>query len=60
MIYGCARVSTDGQSIDDQVKQLRAPRPKRSIGKWPAGRAATMLNCNFLAKGKINAQNLAL
>ena len=24
MIYGYARVSTDGQSVDTQVKQLRA------------------------------------
>lgn len=24
MIYGCARVSTDGQSVNAQVKQLRA------------------------------------
>ena len=24
MIYGYARVSTDGQSVDAQVKQLRA------------------------------------
>lgn len=29
MIYGYARVSADGQSVDAQVKQLRAARAKR-------------------------------
>jgi DNA invertase Pin-like site-specific DNA recombinase len=27
MIYGYARVSTDGQSVDAQVKQLRQAEP---------------------------------
>jgi DNA invertase Pin-like site-specific DNA recombinase len=31
MIYGYARVSTDGQSVDAQVKQLRAASSRRQL-----------------------------
>ncbi len=31
MIYGYARVSTDGQSVDAQVKQLRAAGAERIL-----------------------------
>ena len=36
MIYGYARVSTDGQSVDAQVKQLRAAGADKMFGRRPA------------------------
>ncbi len=37
MIYGYARVSTDGQSVDAQVKQLRAAGAARVFGETASG-----------------------
>jgi DNA invertase Pin-like site-specific DNA recombinase len=37
MIYGYARVSTDGQSVDAQVKQLRAAKAKRIFKETASG-----------------------
>jgi len=37
MIYGYARVSTDGQSVDAQVKQLRAAGAERVYRKTASG-----------------------
>jgi DNA invertase Pin-like site-specific DNA recombinase len=39
MIYGYARVSTDGQSVDAQVKQLRVAGAEKGLsrdGEWRA------------------------
>jgi hypothetical protein len=42
MIYGCARVSTDGQSVDAQVRQLtKAGCKKRCSAKWLAAQRPT-------------------
>lgn len=40
MIYGCARVSTDGRSVDAQVRQFRAARAGQAFRKT-ASRAKT-------------------
>jgi DNA invertase Pin-like site-specific DNA recombinase len=37
MIYGYARVSTDGQSLDAQVKRLRAAKAKRIFKETASG-----------------------
>ncbi len=37
MIYGYARVSTDGQSVDPQVKQLRAAGATHVFGETASG-----------------------
>ncbi len=37
MIYGYARVSTDGQSLDAQVKQLRAAKAKKIFEETASG-----------------------
>jgi DNA invertase Pin-like site-specific DNA recombinase len=37
MIYGYARVSTDGQSLDAQVKRLRASKAKRIFRETASG-----------------------
>jgi DNA invertase Pin-like site-specific DNA recombinase len=37
MIYGYARVSTDGQSVDAQVKRLRAAKAKRIFKETASG-----------------------
>jgi len=37
MIYGCARVSTDGQSLDTQVKQLRAAGAQKVFRETASG-----------------------
>jgi len=37
MIYGYARVSTDGQSLDAQVKQLRAAGAEKVLRKTASG-----------------------
>jgi DNA invertase Pin-like site-specific DNA recombinase len=38
MKYGYARVSTDGQSVDAQVRQLIKAGCKKSFAKWRAAR----------------------
>ena len=45
MICGYARVSTDGQSVDAQVKQLRAAGAEQCFGKRPAARELTARSC---------------
>jgi Resolvase, N terminal domain len=45
MIYGYARVSTDGQSLDAQVKQLRAAGAEKVLRKPRAARGLTTPNC---------------
>jgi DNA invertase Pin-like site-specific DNA recombinase len=37
MIYGYARVSTDGQSLDAQVKQLRAAKAEKVFRETAGG-----------------------
>ena len=37
MIYGYARVSTDGQSLDTQVKQLRAAGAEKTYRETASG-----------------------
>jgi len=37
MIYGYARVSTDGQSLDAQVKQLRAAKAEKIFKETASG-----------------------
>src|SRR5260370_36072430 len=36
MFYGCARVSTDGRSVEAQVGPLRAARAGKVSAKWRA------------------------
>jgi DNA invertase Pin-like site-specific DNA recombinase len=52
MIYGYARVSTDGQSVDGQVKQLRADRAqlRRAIGQLESGDVLTVTRLDRLAR----------
>ena len=46
MIYGYARVSTDGQSVDAQVKQLARRRSRKGLSaRRRAGRSPTGRNC---------------
>ena len=50
MKYGCARVSTDGQSVAAQVAALTRPGPGRCSEKWRGGqdravRPAHLENC---------------
>jgi DNA invertase Pin-like site-specific DNA recombinase len=67
MIYGYARVSTDGQSVDAQVKQLRAAGAekvfretasgvraelRRAIGKLESGDVLTVTRLDRLARVK--------
>jgi DNA invertase Pin-like site-specific DNA recombinase len=40
MIYGYARVSTDGQSVDAQVKQLRAAGAEKVFRETASGALA--------------------
>jgi DNA invertase Pin-like site-specific DNA recombinase len=40
MIYGYARVSTDGQSLDAQVKQLRAAKAEKVFRETASGARA--------------------
>jgi DNA invertase Pin-like site-specific DNA recombinase len=40
MIYGYARVSTDGQSVDAQVKQLRAAGAEKVFKETASGARA--------------------
>ena len=49
MIYGYARVSTDGQSVDAQVKQLRAAGAEKVFGRRRAARAPTARSCAALS-----------
>ena len=44
MIYGYARVSTDGQSVDAQVRQLQGGGARRCSARWPAGPRPTAAN----------------
>jgi Resolvase, N terminal domain len=44
MIYGYARVSTDGQSLDAQVKQLRAAGAEKAFVRPRAARRPTAFN----------------
>ena len=37
MIYGYARISTDGQSVDAQVRQLTKAGCKKVFREWRAG-----------------------
>jgi hypothetical protein len=37
MNYGSARVSTDGQSVEAQVRQLTKPDARRGSARWRAG-----------------------
>ena len=41
MIYGYARVSTDGQSVDAQVKQLRAAGAEKVFRETASGAEPT-------------------
>src|SRR5664279_3645186 len=52
MIYGYARVSTDGQIVDAQVKQLRADRAelRRAIAKLESGDVLTVTRLDRLAR----------
>jgi aspartate/tyrosine/aromatic aminotransferase len=45
MIYGYARVSTDGQSVDAQVKQLRDAGAEKSFVKQQAAHGPTGPDC---------------
>jgi len=57
MIYGYARVSTDGQSVDAQVKQLRAAGAEMVFGQTARGaradRAQLRRAIDQLAKGDV-------
>jgi DNA invertase Pin-like site-specific DNA recombinase len=43
MIYGCARVSTDGQSVETQVRRLRAAGATRVFREVASGTRADRL-----------------
>jgi DNA invertase Pin-like site-specific DNA recombinase len=43
--YGYARVSTDGQSLDAQVKQLRAAGAEKMFKETASGAKPTACNC---------------
>ena len=57
MIYGYARVSTDGQSLDAQVKQLRAAGVEKVLRETASGakadRARLRRSLDQLAKGDV-------
>jgi DNA invertase Pin-like site-specific DNA recombinase len=59
MIYGYARVSTDGQSLDAQVKQLRAAGAEKVLRETASGaqtnRAQLARVLAQLAKGDVSA-----
>jgi hypothetical protein len=55
MNYGYARVSTDGQSLDAQVKQLRAAGAEKVFGKRQAARELTAPNCAAFSRSLIRA-----
>ncbi|MGH6795186.1 MAG: recombinase family protein [Methylocella sp.] len=48
MIYGYARVSTDGQSVDAQVKQLHAAGAEKVFRETASG--ARFSNCGHNVK----------
>ena len=57
MIYGYARVSTDGQSLDAQVKQLRAAKAEKVFKETASGaktdRVQLRRALDQLAKGDV-------
>jgi len=57
MVYGYARVSTDGQSLDAQVKQLRAARAEKVFRETASGaetdRVQLRRALDQLAKGDV-------
>jgi DNA invertase Pin-like site-specific DNA recombinase len=57
MIYGCARVSTDGQSVDAQVKQLRAAGAEKVFRETASGarsdRAGLRRALDHIGKGDV-------
>jgi hypothetical protein len=56
-IYGCARVSTDGQSVDAQVERLRAAGAAKVYRKTASGRAPTAFQLH-LALAKLDAESV--
>jgi hypothetical protein len=46
MIYGYARVSTDGQSVDAQVKQLRDAGAEKVFRETASGARSDRTQCN--------------
>jgi hypothetical protein len=63
MIYGYARVSTDGQSVDAQVKQLRAAVAARVYSETASGGAqialSTVVSSPTLARATCSWYRLA-
>ena len=57
MIYGYARVSTDGKSVDAQVKQLRAAGAEKVLRETASGarsdRAQLLRALDHLGKGDV-------
>jgi hypothetical protein len=54
MIYGYARVSTDGQSVDAQVKQLRAAKASRILRETASGAKSDRAVLGRVVRASVN------
>jgi hypothetical protein len=55
MIYGYARVSTDGESVDAQVKQLRAAGAANVYRETASGAKTERASCNLSSTSSTQA-----